>query len=412
MTAIAAMGSTALTHNTTWDDFRSEFNMSKHEIHIAQLYLTAHAKRIQTVIDDYRAKLDNNPLTFTRKHHGPNNRKVAEAAAAYLQTSSGEIALTDSTTMGLGILYGGFRLKAGDDILTTTHGHYSHEQSLVFAAKRSNASLRKIDLYGDAATVTVDKIVTTITQAIQPNTRIIAVTYVHSSTGVKLPINQIAAELKRINAKRSADKRIYLCVDAVHGFGIENFTMEEMGCDFLAEGTHKWLFAPRGTGILFGKESAWDMVNPIIPPYSIAFDMWKGQVPQDKVDFFSKITPGGSHSYEYRWALKTAFEWHLEIGKAKIQHRTHELNTLLKDGLLAMPHIKVHTPYSSELSSGMVCFEVEGMTPNEVVKHLRDAHIMGTTTPYRTTYARLTPSIINTEAEIMRCLEVLEKIKD
>ena len=35
-----------------------------------------------------------------------------------------------------------------------------------------------------------------------------------------------------------------LCVDGVHGFAAVNIDLPGLGCDFLATGTHKWLFGP------------------------------------------------------------------------------------------------------------------------------------------------------------------------
>lgn len=393
-----------------WENIRSKFPLSKDQIHLSQLWLTAHPEIVQNAIDFHRIKLDENSVDYVKTNHAKLNWKVAQAAAKYLATSPGEIALTDSTTMGLAVLYFGLKLKPGDDILTSTHTNYSSITSLSIAAQRSNADLRTIDLYQNSSETSVDEILGNVKKAILPKTRIVALTYVHSCTGVKLPIAQIAAIIKEINHTRSFSERIYFSVDGVHGFGIENITAEELGCDFFIAGTHKWIFGPRGTGIMWAKKDAWEMVDPIIPPYSIAYEMWKGFVPTDELDFFSKITPGGFHTFEYRWALKEAFEFHLEIGKENIQHRTHELSTILKEGLMNIPHIRLHTPYAKTLSSGINCFEVEGMHPNEVIKKLHQSNIFGSTTPYQKVYARLSPSILNSEDEIGACIKALENI--
>jgi selenocysteine lyase/cysteine desulfurase len=265
--------------------------------------------------------------------------------------------------MGLSLLYTGLKLKQGDDILSTTHDHYSTEKSLEFAADRTGASLRRIDLYANAHETSVDEILGNLKKSILPNTRIVAVTFVHSSSGVKLPVKEMSALIKEVNEGRNESDRIYFCVDGVHGFGVEDITVEELGCDFLVAGTHKWLFGPRGTGIVWAKKDAWDMVKPTIPPFSMAYLQWMGTMPDGPLSFYSKITPGGFHSFEHRWALKEAFEFHIEIGKEKIQNRTRELNALLKEGIQNISHVKLHTPMSSSLSSGINTFEIEGMNP-------------------------------------------------
>lgn len=66
---------------------------------------------------------------------------------------------------------------------------------------------------------------------------------------------------------------------------------------------------------------------------------------------------------------------------------------------------------SASLSSGINCYEVDGLTSEEVVKKLTAKKIISSFSPYAVSYARLTPNIANTEEEIMTCLKALENIK-
>src|SRR5204863_5665917 len=116
---------------------------------------------------------------------------VMNAASAYTGGRPGEIALTDSTTMGLGLVYGGLHLFPGDEIVTSTHDFYSTHQALRLRAQRSGAHVRKIALYRRLSTVSVDELVSSVARAITPKTRVLALTWVHSSTGLKLPISEI-----------------------------------------------------------------------------------------------------------------------------------------------------------------------------------------------------------------------------
>jgi selenocysteine lyase/cysteine desulfurase len=112
------------------------------------------------------------------------------------------------------------------------------------------------------------------------------------------------------------------------------------------------------------------------------------------------MTPGGFHSFEHRWALGEAFEFHREIGKAQIAARIHELNRQCKTGLAAMKHVTLHTPIDDSVSAGIITFEVAGHTPEDVVKRLHAKRIVASTTPYVTSYARLAPGLLNSPADI------------
>jgi selenocysteine lyase/cysteine desulfurase len=321
-------------------------------------------------------------------------------AAAYLGVSPNEIALTDSTTMGLAILYSGLPLRAGDEVLTTVHDHYATHKSLRLATTRSGASLRKVALYERSSEATPGAMASAIDRALTPATRAVAITWVHSSTGVKTPVRAIAEVIARKNARRPREQRILLCVDGVHGLGVDDVTMADLGADFFAAGTHKWLFGPRGTGVLWGRSELWPLLRPTIPHFGMAaYAAWmKGvEPPPTTADM---MTPGGFHSFEHRWALGEAFEFHRSIGKAKIAARITELNRQCKQGLAEMGHVTLHTPMANDVSAGIVTFEVKGLTPQQVVERLLQKRIVATTTPYATSYARLAPGILNSPGDI------------
>jgi selenocysteine lyase/cysteine desulfurase len=214
----------------------------------------------------------------------------------------------------------------------------------------------------------------------------------------------MAEVIAAANRQRGAGDRIWFVVDGVHGFGIENATMADLGCDVFIAGCHKWLFGPRGTGLVWAHRDAWNQIAPTIP----AFDgppylAWiKNTTPS--ASFAVMHTPGGFHSFEHRWALPAAFAFQTEIGRAEIQARVHELNSKLKQGLRAMPRIRLHTPVDPKLSSGITCFEVEKVTNEDVVKRLLEKKIIASVSPYAVAYARLSPGLLNTEQQVDEAL--------
>lgn len=272
--------------------------------------------------------------------------------------------------------------------------------------------MRKIRLYERIDTVTAAEVVERAARAIGPSTRVLAVTWVHSSTGLKTPIRGIAGAVATANADRDVTARVLLCVDGVHGFGVEAEGMAELGCDFFAAGGHKWLFGPRGTGILWGHPAAWARTLPTIPSFMDA-GLWRawfrGEAPEGPTTG-RRMSPGGFKPFEHQWAMAEAFRFHLAIGKARVAARTHELARRLKQGLAEMPHVELVTPMADELSSGIVCFDVDGLDAAETVRRLRERGIVATVTPYATRHARLAPSIRNSVDDIDAALVAVRAI--
>jgi selenocysteine lyase/cysteine desulfurase len=299
--------------------------------------------------------------------------------------------------MGLGLLYNGLRLESGQEILTTEHDFYSTEESLRLAARRSGATVRRIRLYDEPSAASEAEIVDRIRAAIRPQTRVVAVTWVHSGTGVRLPIAAIGEVVAEANAGRPPERSALLCVDGVHGFGAVDTDIEDLRCDFLATGTHKWLFGPRGTGLLWGR--SWDAMAPLIPSFSGA----------DNPGL--EFTPGGYHSFEYRWAVAEAFAFHAEIGRARIAARITEQATQLKEGLAKIDGVRLVTPAAPELSAGIVCCDLSSVDADTAVSRLRAEHrIVASVTPYVDRFLRFGPSIVTTPKQIDKTIAAVRAL--
>ncbi|WP_283132892.1 aminotransferase class V-fold PLP-dependent enzyme [Rhizohabitans arisaemae] len=372
-----------------WDSVRAQFALDPALAHFAAFTLAAHPAPVRAAVERHRQGLDADTDLYLHGATGGENAQgreeaVRQAAARHLGTDPGRIALTDSTTMGLGLLYTGLKLRPGQRILTTEHDFYATHESIALAASRHGVAVDRARLYDDPASATVDEIVSRLRARLTPRTRVVAITWVHSGTGVRLPVKAVADMLAEFNRDLEPRNRALLCVDGIHGLGAVDAGVDDLGADFLVSGTHKWLFGPRGTGLVWGR--AWDAVTPVIPSFS---------GPDNP------HTPGGYHSFEHRWAVTEAFAFHEAIGRARVAERTRELATRLKEGLAGIGGLRLITPRDPALSAGLVCCAVASDHPAAVVRRLRDEHgVVAGITPYRDVYLRFGPSIVTSPAQV------------
>ncbi len=249
-TASAATDATTPTipdfDEADWESVRAQFPLDPAMAQFAAFVLSPHTAQVDAAIAFHRSRL---ALDTEGTLLGGIELEdaVRRAAADHSGGEPGQYALTDSTTMGIAQMYGGLSLSPGDEVLSTTHDFFSTEESLRLLEKRTGAKVRRVTLYDQPWTASVDEMVARLVAGLTPRTKVVAVTWVHSSTGVRLPIREISDAL---------DGRALLCVDGVHGFGAVDVDLPDLGCDFLSTGTHKWLFGPRGTGILWGRDWA------------------------------------------------------------------------------------------------------------------------------------------------------------
>jgi selenocysteine lyase/cysteine desulfurase len=182
------------------------------------------------------------------------------------------------------------------------------------------------------------------------------------------------------------------------------------GCDFFASGTHKWLFAPRGTGFLWGRADAWPELRPTIPTFDPdapqPWDAWMGRtaLPATEAAF---VSPGGFVAFEHLLAIPAAVELHTAIGRDRIAARIRDLNTTFREEAARINGVTLHTPRDPELSGGISCFEVAGVTPEDVSRRLAEKKIRTSSSPYKVSYARVAAGVMNFPDDIDRVLREL-----
>jgi len=198
----------------------------------------------------------------------------------------------------------------------------------------------------------------------------------------------------------------------VHGFGNQEEALTQLGCDFAAAGTHKWIFAPRGTGIIWAPTKNWGFLRPTIPTFYSPqpFTAWEEQQPPQPPTQAAWVSPGGFKAYEHQWAMAEAFEFHRAIGRKRVAERIAALNSQCKEGLAGIAKVKVLTPRDPTLSAGIICFQVEGQTTDETVQRLLERKVIASNSPYKVSYPRLAPSLVNDEHQVEAALSAVRAI--
>ncbi len=382
-----------------WAALKQLFNQDPSYLHFSNFLVASHPKPVREAIERYRLQIDRNPglamdwnLEETWKREG----QVREWAGRYLKAAPAQIALTGSTSEGLAMIYGGIQVRPDQEILTTVHEHYATQFSLDFRVRKQATQVRRIKLFENANQVSADEVLGNIQRSIRPTTRVLGMTWVQSGSGVKLPIGEIGKLVQEHNRNRDDKDRILYVVDGVHGFGVENLDFPDMHCDFFIAGTHKWMFGPRGTGLVCARDAENKYVTPMVPTFS------------EDTDFATTMTPGGYHAFEHRWAADEAFKLHLQLGKAPVQAQIHALNTELKTRLLAHPQIELVTPRSPELSAGFTFFRVKGQSSGAVVEHMmKNRVVIDEVNRDVGPVIRTAPGLLNSSDEIERFMTVL-----
>src|ERR687897_1030458 len=161
-----------------WAGVRGQFELDPGKRPFAPSVLASHPRPGAGAIGGHRRGLQADADGYLEDHGQRLDRQARSAAAEYLGGDRGQVVFTRSTTDGLGLLYGGLRLREGQEVVTTTHDFYSTHEALRLRAERTGAKVRRITLYEDPAAVTSARLIESVRRGLGPRTRVLALTWV------------------------------------------------------------------------------------------------------------------------------------------------------------------------------------------------------------------------------------------
>ncbi|MBS1959129.1 MAG: aminotransferase class V-fold PLP-dependent enzyme [Bdellovibrionales bacterium] len=267
--------------------------------------------------------------------------RARQSLAKLVGASAEEISLTHNATEGNNIVAWGLPLKRGDEVIVTTHEHVGGVLPWLNRARLEGIVVKSFDPAPTAAQ-TLERIESLMTAS----TRVIAIPHVLCTTGMVMPI----AEIATLAHSRDA----YCAIDGAQACGMVALDLHAMGVDFYATSGHKWLLGPKGTGFLYVRK---DLLDTLAPKFVGAYsDSGWGLNPAT----IEGLNPT-AHRYDFgtqnaalQAGLVAATDYFQKLGPTEIYKHGFDLATRLQGGLREhASHIELLTP-TEDQSRGMI----------------------------------------------------------
>ena len=320
----------------------------------------------------------------------PQSETIRTGLADMFGCDREEIAITRNASESLEILLMGMDLKSGDEILTTTQDYPRMLTTLRQREIREGLVLKLVKV--PIAPKNVDEITRAFEQGITGRTRLILMAHVINITGQITPVKAVC-DLAR-------SKGIEVIVDGAHSFGHFAFKQSDLGCDYFGTSLHKWLFAPKGTGLLYVKRDKIEKLWPL---------MAADKTQKSDIRKFEEI---GTHSAAPRLAIGEAILFHNGIGAKRKEARLRYLSRYWMNKLKELPNIRFHTSFDEHQSCGIANVEITGVEPGALGTYLMDKHKLFTTPIEHEEFKglRITPNLYTTTGELDRFVDVMESV--
>ena len=320
----------------------------------------------------------------------PQSETIRTGLAEIFGCDREEIAITRNASESLEALLLGMDFKRGDEILTTTQDYPRMLSTLRQRELREGLVLKLIKI--PTPPRSPDEITTAFERAITPRTRVILISHQINLTGQITPVRAVCALAR--------ERGIETIVDGAHSFAQFNFKRDDLGCDYFGTSLHKWLYAPKGSGMLYVKRDKIERIWPLMA----------AEKPRSAdIRKFEEI---GTHPAANRLAIGEAILFHNGIGAARKEARLRYLSRYWMNQLRDVPRISFNTSFDPRQSCAIANVRVEGVEPTAIGSYLMGTHKIFTTPIVHKEFKgiRITPNVYTTLKELDRFIDLMATI--
>jgi selenocysteine lyase/cysteine desulfurase len=320
----------------------------------------------------------------------PQSETIRTGLAEAFGCDREEVAITRNTSDSLEALLFGFDLKRGDEVLTTTQDYPRMLTTLRQRERRDGIRLKTVRI--PVPPKDPSEITAAFEAGFNARTRLVLVSHMINLTGQITPVRDICDMARR--------RGVETIVDGAHSFAQFGFKRDDLGCDYFGTSLHKWLHAPKGTGLLYVKREKIKNIWPLLA----------AEKSQDAD--IRKFEETGTRSAAQRLAIGEALLFHQGVGPERKEARLRYLARHWMNQLKGEPNIRFNTSFDDRQSCALANVHVEATEPTAVCDYLMSRHKIFTTPIVHAEFKgiRITPSVYTTLKELDRFCEVLTTV--
>jgi selenocysteine lyase/cysteine desulfurase len=345
---------------------------------------------VQQAVERYNQLANQGPSYYMWRILDQGREPLREKLALLAGASPEEIAVNRNATEALNTIIYGLPLKKGDEVVGTRQDYPHMVQAYRQRAARESIIYKQISF--DFPIENDEQIVKAFEAAITPKTKLIHVTHVINWVGQILPVRKIC-DMAHAHG-------VEVIVDGAHSFGLLDFKIPDLGCDYFGTSLHKFLSAPIGSGMLWIKKEKIAKVYPLLcDDHPEGADIRK----------FENL---GTRSFPIEQGIGEAVNFQLAIGCKRKEERIRYLKNYWASKVQHIPKVKLHTSLKPEYSCAICGVSIDGMTPAELDSALfgkYKIHTVGIVYE-NISCVRITPHVYTTLTDLDKLVSAIEQI--
>jgi selenocysteine lyase/cysteine desulfurase len=338
----------AATNEDYWQVIQQGYTVNSNIINLNNGGVSPSPRVVQEAVERYNSLSNQAPSYYMWRILDQGREPLRKKLALLAGSSSEEIAINRNATEALNTVIYGLNFNKGDEIIGTKQDYPNMIHAWNQRALRDGIVYKQISF--DFPIENDDAIVSAFEKAITPKTKLLHVTHIINWVGQILPVQKICAMAER--------KGVEVLVDGAHSFGLLDFNVPDLGCDYFGTSLHKFLSAPIGSGMLWIKKDKIEKVWPLIC------------ADKPNSSDIRKFENLGTRSFPIEQGIGEAIAFHTAIGSKRKEERIRYLKNYWATKVKNVPGVRIHTSLKDEYSCAIAGVTIDGLTPAELDQQL------------------------------------------
>ncbi len=203
---------------------------------------------------DLRDRLEHAPIEFLTRGLASRLDAARVAVGAFLRADPEGIAFVPNASTAINTVLRSLRFEPGDELLTNDHEYNATINAMRAVAEHDGA--RVVVAPTPYPIADPSAVVEALLAAVTPRTRLLVVSHVTSPTALVFPVEQLIREFDA--------RGIDTFVDGAHTPGMVPLDLDGMAPAYWTGNAHKWLCAPKGSGILWVRADRRAAIRPLV----------------------------------------------------------------------------------------------------------------------------------------------------
>ena len=331
-----------------WSIVQAAYSVNPNIINLNNGGVSPAPRIVQDALDRYNKLTNEGPSYYMWRILDQGREPLREKLADLAGADPEEIAINRNSTEALNTIIYGLPLKVGDEVIGTKQDYPNMINAWKQRSERDGIIYKQISF--DLPIENDSMIVQKFEDAITSKTKLLHLTHMINWVGQIMPVRKIA--------DLAHSKGIEVLVDGAHSFGLLDFKLPSLNCDYFGTSLHKFLSAPIGSGMLWVKKGKAEKIWPLFcndKPHS------------NDIRKFETI---GTRSFPIEQAIGEAINFHNAIGSKRKEERIHFLKSYWASAVKKVPGVRIHTSLDPKYSCAICGVSIDGMSPGELDSEL------------------------------------------